>query len=162
MKKFYYTYYIKEFETLLTIYEEDNYITKISFEHNADKSYIKKQTSTIEYCASQLHSYFYGKLMSFDIKYKLPSYTDFQKKIINIVNDIPYGQTMSYSQISDISGHKNASRAVGSVMANNMLPIIIPCHRVVRSDGKIGEYLGGSNMKKMLLDMENTNKKKEL
>lgn len=162
MRKFYFTYYTKKFNTILTIYQQDVFIVKISFKKNEDMSYIKKETFEIKKCKKQIDEYFCGDRKYFEIEYKLPKYTDFQKKIIYIVNNIPYASTMSYLQIANISGHNNSSRAVGTVMAKNMLPIIIPCHRVIKSDGKIGQYLGGSNMKKMLLDIENTNIKKDI
>lgn len=84
----------------------------------------------------------------------LDSCTDFQKKVLKAVSLIPYGETRTYSDIAKKIGNPKASRAVGSVLANNPFPIIIPCHRVIRSDGDIGNYQGGRKMKEFLLDLE--------
>lgn len=71
--------------------------------------------------------------------------------------DIPYGQTLSYQQIAASVGSPKAVRAAGSALANNPLPILVPCHRVLRGDGSIGEYLGGTAAKEQLLLLEKNN-----
>ena len=79
--------------------------------------------------------------------------TEFQNLVLKEISRIPYGQTMSYKEIAAIIGHPNSSRAVANACGKNPYPIIIPCHRVVRSDGKIGGYSGpgGESQKKKLL-----------
>lgn len=84
----------------------------------------------------------------------LDNCTDFQNKVLKAVSLIPYGETRTYSDIAKKIRNPKASRAVGSALANNPFPIIIPCHRVIRSDGEIGNYQGGKRMKKFLLELE--------
>jgi O-6-methylguanine DNA methyltransferase len=82
--------------------------------------------------------------------------TDFSKKVLSVCIDIPPGQTITYSQLAKKAGFEKAARAVGSVLAKNPWPLIIPCHRVVRSDGKIGNFsaAGGSRTKKKMIEQE--------
>lgn len=100
----------------------------------------------------QLTEYFQGKRKQFNVKLDLRG-TAFQKLALQQVAAIPYGRTMSYGQIAEAIGHPMASRAVGSANAGNNLPIIIPCHRVVASNG-LGGYGGGLAMKVKLLQIE--------
>lgn len=67
---------------------------------------------------------------------------------------VAFGQTVSYGQLAALSGNSAASRAVGSAMKHNCIPLIIPCHRVIKSDGKIGQFSGGKNVKEWLLNHE--------
>ncbi|PKL42089.1 MAG: cysteine methyltransferase [Planctomycetes bacterium HGW-Planctomycetes-1] len=82
--------------------------------------------------------------------------TDFSKKVLNVCIKIPFGQTITYSQLAKQAGFPNAARAVGSVLAKNQLPLLVPCHRVIRGDGKIGNFsaAGGSKTKKKMLEFE--------
>ncbi|MFA6185881.1 MAG: MGMT family protein [Phycisphaerae bacterium] len=82
--------------------------------------------------------------------------SEFTQKVLKTCMKIPPGQTLSYSQLAKKAGFPNAARAVGSVLAKNKLPLIIPCHRVVRADGKIGNFSapGGTKTKKRMLDYE--------
>ncbi|MGD0785556.1 MAG: MGMT family protein [Sedimentisphaerales bacterium] len=82
--------------------------------------------------------------------------TDFSKKVLNVCKRIPPGQTITYSQLAKKAGFEKAARAAGSVLAKNPLPLLIPCHRVIRSDGKIGNFsaAGGSKTKKKMLEFE--------
>lgn len=84
----------------------------------------------------------------------LNSCPDFQKKVLKAVSLIPYGETRTYSDIANKIGHPKACRAVGQALANNPFPLIIPCHRVIRSNGDIGNYQAGKRMKKFLLELE--------
>ena len=70
------------------------------------------------------------------------------------LKSVEYGETISYKELADRAGCDNSSRACGNAMANNQIPIVIPCHRVVKSNGEIGEYIGGSHRKRILLDLE--------
>ncbi len=105
---------------------------------------------------SQLCEYFSGKRKSFTIKYEL-SGTDFQKKVWNALCDIPYGQTRSYKDIAIAIGNGNACRAVGLANNKNPISILIPCHRVIGSSGKLVGYGGGLDMKEFLLTLEKLN-----
>jgi len=102
----------------------------------------------------QLKEYFSGTRTNFDIAYQLPS-NPFARKILQSLAEIPYSQTISYAQLAVKAGYSaKASRAVGTVMRKNLLPIILPCHRVVKSDGCLGNYSLGKDNKKWLIDME--------
>jgi len=82
--------------------------------------------------------------------------SDFACKVLKVCKEIPLGQTISYCQLAERTGFPNAARAVGSVLAKNPLPLVVPCHRVVRSDGKIGNFSapGGAKIKKKMLKHE--------
>lgn len=102
----------------------------------------------------QLHSYFNGELKGFDLKLN-PQGTDFQKRVWEKLIKIPYGTTTSYLKLSRDLGDEKAIRAVASANGRNPLWIIIPCHRVIGSDGSLTGYAGGLYRKKWLLDLEN-------
>lgn len=85
---------------------------------------------------------------------KLPAGTSFQQKVWRQIVKIPYGETKTYKEIAEAIGHHHSFRAVGQACKKNPIPILIPCHRVVRSNGAIGGYSGGERLKKSLLDME--------
>jgi methylated-DNA-[protein]-cysteine S-methyltransferase len=80
--------------------------------------------------------------------------TPFAKKVYQIVSRIPIGEVRTYKWVAEKAGKPQASRAVGQVLKRNPYPLIIPCHRVIKSDNKIGGYAFGVNKKKLLLDME--------
>lgn len=79
-------------------------------------------------------------------------------KVLRTISMIPYGETWSYKQLAIASGYPKAIRAVGSVCRKNKLPLIIPCHRVIRSDGSYGQYVFGSELKKQLIEFERMHK----
>ncbi len=82
------------------------------------------------------------------------SFTEFEKKVLKVVSTIPIGQTRSYKWVAKKVGSPKAVRAVGQVLKKNPFPILIPCHRVIASDGGIGGYSLGKNAKKRLLELE--------
>ena len=102
---------------------------------------------------SQLNAYFAGKLESFDLPLA-PEGTPFQQKVWKNLCDIPYGETISYGELAKRIGNPNASRAVGLANGSNPIPIVIPCHRVIGSNGKLTGYGGGLNIKEKLLALE--------
>lgn len=102
----------------------------------------------------QLAKYFSGNLTKFDLPLD-PLGTAFQKKVWSKLLEIPYGQTISYLQLAKNIGSLKASRAVGSANGKNPLWLIVPCHRVITSDGRLGGYAGGLPMKNFLLNLEN-------
>ncbi|MDP3970494.1 MAG: MGMT family protein [bacterium] len=79
--------------------------------------------------------------------------TEFAQKVFRIVKQIPKGETLSYKQVAILAGNEEAARAVGNILNSNY-DLLIPCHRVIRSDGKIGGYNGGARKKKLLLAEE--------
>lgn len=100
----------------------------------------------------QLTAYLDGRLKKFTMKLDIHA-SPFQKKVLRRVARIPYGRTMTYGEVARAIGSPRASRAVGSANAQNNLPLVIPCHRVVASSG-LGGYGGGLKMKKQLLRLE--------
>ncbi|HUL30287.1 MAG TPA: methylated-DNA--[protein]-cysteine S-methyltransferase [Thermodesulfobacteriota bacterium] len=104
---------------------------------------------------NQLKKYLKGELRRFHCKFDF-SGTLFQKKVWSALVEIPYGQTRSYKEIAQVIGRPRAFRAVGNANGQNPVPLIIPCHRVVESNGGLGGFGHGVNVKKKLLDFEKT------
>jgi methylated-DNA-[protein]-cysteine S-methyltransferase len=102
---------------------------------------------------TQLNEYFDGSRTEFDIPFDLQG-TDFQVKVWNLLQSIPYGTTMSYTQLADRYGERNAVRAVASANAKNKIAILIPCHRIIGTDGSLTGYAWGINKKRSLLELE--------
>ena len=115
----------------------------------------------LEVCINQLEKYFEGKLKEFDFKMN-PNGTDFQKKVWDALFQIPYGKTVSYYELSKQLGDVKAIRAVANANGKNPLWIVVPCHRVIGSDGSLTGYAGGLHRKKWLLDHENPFKQQSL
>jgi len=109
----------------------------------------------------QLNEYFEGERQNFDLLIN-PEGTEFQKKVWNSLLEIPYGKTMSYLELSKKLGDVKAIRAVASANGKNPLWIIIPCHRVIGSDGSLTGYAGGLHRKKWLLNHESPSKQQSL
>ncbi|MCQ2071369.1 MAG: methylated-DNA--[protein]-cysteine S-methyltransferase [archaeon] len=110
------------------------------------------EDEVMEEAIKQLEEYFSGRRKDFDI----PVYqegTDFQKDIWDAMCRIGYGETVTYGRLAEMAGHPGAYRAAGTACGGNRLPIIIPCHRIVASNG-IGNYGGGVSLKKRLLTLE--------
>ena len=102
----------------------------------------------------QLDNYFSGNLTRFSIPVDLRVSTDFTYRVLLAASQIPFGQTISYGEIARLVGSPGASRAVGGALGRNPLPIVIPCHRVIATDGSIGGFTGGLAIKKALLRLE--------
>ena len=103
--------------------------------------------------AAQLTEYFEGRRLLFDVPLDLPG-DGFHARVQAALADIPYGETVSYSELAALCGNPRAVRAVGSACAGNPVPVIRPCHRVLRADGSLGGYRGGLDAKTWLLDHE--------
>jgi len=106
----------------------------------------------------QLKEYFVGKRKEFDLRLKLDG-TVFQNTVWKTLQKIPYGKTISYKELAQMIGRETAIRAVGFVNGQNPISIIIPCHRIIGSDGKLRGYGGGIKKKKWLLEFEARNVK---
>ena len=104
--------------------------------------------------ARQLDEYFAARRRAFDLPVDLRLVHGFRRSVISHLPDIAYGSTASYAAVASSAGNPNAARAVGSACSHNPLPVVLPCHRVVRSDGSLGQYLGGAQVKAALLAME--------
>lgn len=103
--------------------------------------------------AAQLGAFFRGERKCFDLRLN-PRGTDFQKKVWDLLCEIPAGETITYGELARRAGNPKAHRAVGAANGKNPLPIIIPCHRVIGSNGKLTGYAGGIEAKKLLLEVE--------
>ena len=104
--------------------------------------------------ARELEEYFGGTRRTFDLPLDLRLATGFRRVVLSQLPGIGYGRTASYAAVAAAAGRPRAVRAVGTACATNPLPIIVPCHRVIRSDGSPGRYLGGPAAKQLLLDLE--------
>ncbi|MCU1538339.1 MAG: cysteine methyltransferase [Humibacillus sp.] len=104
--------------------------------------------------ARELDDYFGGRRHTFDVPVDLRLSRGFRLEVLRHLRAIPFGHTQTYAQVATSAGNARAVRAVGSACATNPLPIVVPCHRVVRSDGGLGGYLGGVAAKRLLLDLE--------
>jgi methylated-DNA-[protein]-cysteine S-methyltransferase len=102
----------------------------------------------------QLEEYFAGDRHRFDLPLDLSLSSGFRRRVLSYLPDIAYGHTASYQGVASAVDNPRAVRAVGSACATNPLPLVIPCHRVIRSDGMIGSYLGGADTKRQLLELE--------
>jgi methylated-DNA-[protein]-cysteine S-methyltransferase len=108
----------------------------------------------LDHVARELEEYFGGHRRRFDVPLDWRLSAGFRSTVLHHLPEIGYGQTASYAAVARLAGHPKAVRAVGSACATNPLPVIVPCHRVVRSDGGMGGYLGGAEAKSILLTLE--------
>ena len=104
--------------------------------------------------ARQIDEYFAKRRTVFEVPVDLRLAEGFRRSVIDHLRDIGYGHRESYATVAAAIGHPRAVRAVGTACARNPLPVVIPCHRVVRSDGSTGQYAGGPLAKSALLDLE--------
>ncbi len=104
----------------------------------------------------QIQRYFDGRPTDFRIKLDLSDRTPFHQTVLRACATIPYGETLTYGQLAELAGHPGAARAVGSVMAGNMIPLIIPCHRVIAAAGRPSGFSapGGARTRRRLLQLE--------
>jgi methylated-DNA-[protein]-cysteine S-methyltransferase len=102
----------------------------------------------------ELDLYFEGKLTEFDLPLDWQLSKDFRRKVLRAIARIPYGQTRSYTEMATSAGNVRAVRAAGTACGSNPLPLVVPCHRVLRSGGALGGYGGGLPMKEGLLRLE--------
>jgi methylated-DNA-[protein]-cysteine S-methyltransferase len=138
----------------LSIISSSTHILEISFSPNT------RQTGTYEAlpsihnsCIRQLEQYFSGNLKSFDLALR-PSGTSFQQKVWHALMEIPHGCTISYQKLAHKLGDPKAVRAVAAANGKNKIPVIIPCHRVIGSDGSMVGFAGGLENKEWLLRHE--------
>jgi methylated-DNA-[protein]-cysteine S-methyltransferase len=108
----------------------------------------------LDAAARELDEYFAKRRQSFDLPLDLSLSHGFRQLVQRHLPDIGYGQTRSYGQVAELVGNPNAVRAVGTACATNPLPVVVPCHRVLRADGTLGGYIGGADAKATLLHLE--------
>jgi O-6-methylguanine DNA methyltransferase len=146
---------------------ETNLKNLIFFLSNSEKSFdffTNFLTNKFPYCPiiempspdieKELAGYLSGKTRKIGLE---PAYlygTDFEKKIWETARKIPYGNVASYKELAQKAGYPNAFRAAGTALGNNPLMLVVPCHRIIRSNGEIGYFGGGEEVKLMLLDLE--------
>lgn len=138
----------------LGIADDGKGISNIFFnESDIPRDSIIKETEIIKEAINQINEYFDGKRKQFDLSLSIKG-TEFQKKVWHALTQIPYGETRSYKEIAEIVDSPKAYRAVGMANNRNPISIIIPCHRVIGSNGKLVGYGGGIDIKIKLLDLE--------
>lgn len=115
---------------------------------------VRNAPEELEQVMDEILEFFAGDRRSFDVTVDLTGLTDFQRSVLETTAEIPFGETTTYGQIARRLEKPNASRAVGSALGKNPVPIVIPCHRVVRSDGSLGGYTAGTGYKEQLLELE--------
>ena len=104
--------------------------------------------------AAELDEYFAGRRHEFDVPLDYAMSSGFRQLVQRSLPRIGYGHTQSYKQVAELVGNPNAVRAVGTACATNPLPVVVPCHRVLRADGSLGGYIGGLDAKTTLLNLE--------
>jgi methylated-DNA-[protein]-cysteine S-methyltransferase len=104
--------------------------------------------------ARELDQYFSGKRRDFDITVDLSPLTPFQRRVLAVTARVPYGQLITYAKVAHNAGNDRAYRAAAGAVGDNPIPIVVPCHRVVASDGTLGGYAGGLDAKRRLLQLE--------
>ena len=139
----------------LTIMEKNGKIVRIKLNRPPEPAIhaVEEETSLIAEAVSQLSAYFEGRLKTFDLPLDM-SGTPFRMKTWEALKTIPYGETRSYGDIARQISQPKACRAVGMANHNNPVAIVVPCHRVIGSDGSLTGYGGGLPIKRQLLDLE--------
>jgi methylated-DNA-[protein]-cysteine S-methyltransferase len=144
----------------LTLIASDGALTGLYLDGRApdglgggDTRHSEADDSVLDEAARQLAEYFDGDRQRFDLPLRMEG-TPFQRKVWQALCDIPYGETTSYGQLADRIGQPTAARAVGLANGRNPVSIVVPCHRVVGSDGSLTGYGGGLGNKQRLLDLE--------
>ncbi len=140
----------------LGIVQENGFLVSILFA-DTNKAHLddlkEEKTPIIEETALQLDTYFSLRRKKFNLPIHLRG-TDFQRACWNAIKAIPWGETKTYKDIAESLGRPKAVRAVGFANSRNPLPIVVPCHRVIGSDGSLTGYGGGLPVKRYLLDLE--------
>ncbi|MHA7059354.1 methylated-DNA--[protein]-cysteine S-methyltransferase [Aquimarina sp. M1] len=146
---------------IASISGDENGITKISITEDAEKNASKEIPDVLQEAMIQLQDYFEGKRKEFNVKLN-PSGTDFQKKVWIELSKIPFGKTTTYLDIAKRLGDPKCIRAAASANGKNPLWVVVPCHRVIGSDGSLIGYAGGLWRKKWLLEHESPAKQQSL
>jgi methylated-DNA-[protein]-cysteine S-methyltransferase len=140
-------------------------LTRVAFGNQGHDQVLSELAATIsprvleapqrlEPAARELDEYFAGRRRAFDLPLDATTSGEFRRIVQQLLPTIAYGHTVSYTELATLAGRPAATRAVGTACATNPLPVVVPCHRVLRSDGSLGGYLGGLEAKRTLLDLE--------
>lgn len=147
--------YVSASGKTLKIVSDAGSIKEISFVSEAGES-SSVLPEILQRAGSQLEEYLLGKRETFDLKLD-PDGTGFQKKVWSLLQTIPFGKTRTYAQMADQLGDPKVIRAAASANGKNPIAIVIPCHRVIGSDGSLTGYAGGLENKRFLLELEKAN-----
>lgn len=156
-----YTYVPSPIGDILLIARED-VIIRVAFENEGFNEVLNQYPGAVENAEhpalaaarSQLDEYFAGRRQTFDIQVASGPSSEFRRRVLDVIAEIPYGQTVTYSELATRVENPDAVRAVGTACGSNPVPLLVPCHRVVRTDGNTGSYLGGEKAKAWLLRHE--------
>lgn len=138
----------------LTVTADGQGLTEIRFGDWLDGRDGEGENEVLDLAVGQLGEYFDGTRREFDLPLVLPAGDTFSERGVRAMAQIPYGEVWTYAELAEAAGSPKASRAAGQVCANNPLPIIVPCHRVVPSSGGLGNYGPGPELKAWLLNLE--------
>lgn len=115
---------------------------------------VRRSPERLAGTAEQLREYFAGDRRRFELDVDFTGLTEFQSSVLEAAERIPFGDTVTYGELARRIDRPDASRAVGAALGRNPVPIVVPCHRVVRSDGTLGGYTAGTGYKEQLLELE--------
>lgn len=118
---------------------------------------LTKSNPVIDQAIDQFVEYVNGERKEFDLPIEAQG-SEFEAKVFEELAKVGFGEVISYKELGEKAGKKDASRAVGNALADNKYPIILPCHRVVKADGSMGNYIGGEELKAQLIKFESENK----
>ena len=129
-------------------------LRRVSYGRGADRAATSAARRHLERARAELAEYLAGQRTYFSVPVDLAGMGEFQGRVLAQAAEIPYGETTSYAELARRIGHPRASRAVGNALGANPVPIVIPCHRIIRGDGTWGHYAFGGAMKTALLSLE--------
>ncbi len=135
-------------------YESEDHAAVLQVLADRISSRILNAPARLDTIRRELDQYFAGDLRNFDVPLDWRLSTGFRRTVLAHLSDIGYGRTATYAALAQLAGNPKAVRAVGTACATNPLPVVVPCHRVLRSDGSLGGYLGGAEAKRTLLALE--------
>lgn len=153
----YYTHYDSPVGTLLLTSDGET-LTGLYFadqKNRPNTEQLKKDESVFQKAVNQLKEYFAGDRQQFEVEVKTQG-SELQQQVWEALRQIPYGRTTTYKAIAEQVGRPNAHRAVGTIIGQNPICIVVPCHRVIASSGSLGGYAGGIENKVVLLELETT------
>ncbi|MFA6619832.1 MAG: methylated-DNA--[protein]-cysteine S-methyltransferase [Bacilli bacterium] len=144
----------------VTLIANDKALTGLIFGAVDPTGAVNEENAVLYDAIIELNQFFFHQRKTFDLKLQ-PEGSDFEKKVWAFVAGISYGKTMSYEEVAEGIGEPNGERSVGTALNRNPIPLFIPCHRVVGKNGALSGYVGGTELKKWLLQMEKNNVNKE-
>lgn len=132
-------------------YVKNNKVFQIDLSNSIEEEYHDSYTADFYF---KIKEYIKGNDVLNEIPYEIFFKNDFEKKVLLALKNVRFGNVVSYKGLAILAGYPNAARAVGTIMAKNRIPLIFPCHRVIKSNGEVGKYGGGESLKKFLLEIE--------